>query len=179
MVGMSRKKAPLKIIAWFTWDARTSRHPRPEFLELLGSPPHLVGPYQWAALFNIVVESWTKFFPSFVLPEEICPHLRMVCWIYCWTARVESISSKGSSTHCEKFAVFVPDEMKCHEMSDLINENLNLVDFVWWSLCPRWPPPPSWWSSRSSTTSQENPEILWKGASCKNINVAAMQSPCM
>ena len=34
--------------------------------------------------------------------------LRMVCWMYCCTARVESISSKGSSGHWQNPWVLVP-----------------------------------------------------------------------
>ena len=66
MMGMSRKKAPLKIIAWFTWDARTSRHLRPVSLVLLGSPPHLVDPYL-IIIINQFQNSTTIFPPSYGL----------------------------------------------------------------------------------------------------------------
>ena len=58
----------------------------------------------WGSLPN---DSIIKQFYNYLQPLFL--HLRMVCCIYCWTARVESISSKGSSTHWEKLAVFVPD----------------------------------------------------------------------
>ena len=122
----------------------------------------------WGSLPN---DSIINQFYNYLQPLFL--HLRMVCCIYCWTARVESISSKGSSTHWEKLAVFVPDLFDW--FWSILKIDSHLVDFVWWSLSPKWTPPPSLWSSRSST--QRAPKLLWKGDSCKNINVRSTAVP--
>lgn len=86
------------ILLKFTWGVRISTRPRLVFQGLSGSRPHLEG--SW------IFEMWVNLMWA-TNALHGC-NLRMVCCIYCCTARVESISSKGSSTHCEKFAVFVP-----------------------------------------------------------------------
>ena len=75
--------------------ARTSTHPRPGSRAPTGCAPrlsnHSLYPLQLSVT-NIV--PWGSFL--------------MVCWMYCCTAKVESISSNDSSGHLLKLHVFVP-----------------------------------------------------------------------